>query len=589
MPNFFNNLSIRNKLIVLIGGTVSLLTASVLAMVWMQSLKQARAIVQEQLDTGRQLFDSAQQARYRSAAFETAATAAQANMITLFERRDREAACAEVARLMKKTSIPAGRFVSLRLPNGAPLALGIPGHPACDPQIMSWQLPDIHEAASGNPEITTWTSPEGKHFRIFAAAVPGHPEPLGTLSIGAQQDDTVAGMIKVRANAGTDVDVVLWKEDEGNPPKVIGISDTKLQPALAAALATQPDLRRPFSFQTADGEYEVEEVIVSDSGTNAIPIRNPEGIQSALVSSVTQRMHRFRVLEEYLAFLAVAALLLGVSVGFMVSRPISAPLVQLADAAREIEQGKYEAVEQLRSTHAAEGGASTDEIGMLSRAFVDMAGGLKQRFAMSKYMSRSAYEMLEQDGAGPAAERKWLALMFSDVRGFTAFSDGRDPAMVIERLNDVLGLEADVVRRFGGDVDKFVGDAMFAWFSGQDRCARAVAAAAEIVATLRERFGGKAGTQIGFGIHVGEVVIGSMGSQDRRDYTAIGRSVNLAARLCSAAEPGQILVSQAVATELEGAVTLNPLPDIRAKGFTEPVRVFEVTLAKYEAHVPSLK
>ena len=76
-----------------------------------------------------------------------------------------------------------------------------------------------------------------------------------------------------------------------------------------------------------------------------------------------------------------------------------------------------------------------------------------------------------------------------------------------------------------------------------------------------------------------------MGSQDRRDYTAIGRSVNLAARLCSAAEAGQILVSQAVATELEGAVTLNPLPDVRAKGFTEPVRVFEVVLAKYEPPV----
>jgi adenylate cyclase len=219
-----------------------------------------------------------------------------------------------------------------------------------------------------------------------------------------------------------------------------------------------------------------------------------------------------------------------------------------------------------------------------------MAGGLKQRFAMSKYMSRSAYQMLEQDGKGPAAERKWLALVFSDVRGFTAFSDDRDPALVIERMNDVLGLEADAVRRYGGDVDKFVGDAMFAWFSGADRCTRAVAAAAEIVAALHEKFGGKAGTQIGFGIHVGEVVVGSMGSQDRRDYTAIGRSVNLASRLCSAAEAGQILVSQAVATELEGAVTLNPLPAITAKGFSEPVRVFEVDLVKQEAPaIPSLK
>ena len=74
--------------------------------------------------------------------------------------------------------------------------------------------------------------------------------------------------------------------------------------------------------------------------------------------------------------------------------------------------------------------------------------------------------------------------------------------------------------------------------------------------------------------------MGSMGSQKRRDYTAIGRSVNLAARLCSAATSGQILASQAVATELEGSLSLNPLPPVSAKGFPEPVRVFEVDLAK---------
>jgi class 3 adenylate cyclase len=582
MPSFFNNLSIRNKLIVLIGGTVSLLTASVLALVWMQSLKQARSIVQEQLDNSRQLFDTAQQARYRAFAFETASNAAQSSMITIVEHREREAACAEVARLMQKTASKVPRLASIRLADGTLLAFGIDGHPACDPQIMSWRLPDVHEATPGAPEITTWTSPEKQVYLVFAVAVPGRDAALGTLSIGAQENDDMARAVKLRAG----VDVALWQEDDSNVSRITGISDGKLQNALVTALAAQPDLRHPFSFRAADGEYEVEEVVVSENG---MAVHNPGRVHSALVSSVTQRMQPFRILELYLAILAVVALLLGISVGFVVSHPISAPLVHLADAAREIEQGKYDLVEQLRSNHAAEGGASADEIGTLSRAFVDMAGGLKQRTAMSKYMSRSAYQMLEQDGKGPAAERKWMALVFSDVRGFTAFSDGRDPALVIERLNDVLGLEADAVRRFGGDVDKFVGDAMFAWFSGQDRCSRAVAAAAEIASTLRERFGGKAGTQIGFGIHVGEVVIGSMGSQDRRDYTAIGRSVNLAARLCSAAEAGQILVSQAVATELEGTVTLNPLPDIRAKGFTEPVRIFEVTLAKFEAPVPSLK
>jgi class 3 adenylate cyclase len=581
MPNFFNNLSIRNKLIVLIGGTVALLTASVLGMVWVQSLKQARAIVQEQLDTSRQLFDAVQQARYRARAFETASNAAQIAIEVPLEHRDREAACAEVARLMELPSISSQRtpgFVSIRMPDGATLALGVRGHAACDPAIMQWRLPDVHEAKPGVPEITTWSSPEEKLYRVFAAAVPGHVSAVGTFSLGAEEDDTLAQMIKQRAG----VDVVLWQEGDADPPRVIVISDAKLQPAVTAALEAEPDFRRAFSFQAGDGEYEVEEVTVSENG---MALHNPGRVRSALVSSVTRRMQPFRKLEWYLASLAVAALLLGACVGFIVSRPISTPLINLADAAKEIEQGKYDAIELIRSGHAARG-ASADEIATLARAFVEMAAGLKQRFAMSKYMSRSAYEMLGQDGAGPAAERKWLALVFSDVRGFTAFSDGRDPALVIERMNDVLGLEADAVRRYGGDVDKFVGDAMFAWFSGADRCTRAVAAAAEIVAALHEKFGGKAGTQIGFGIHVGEVVVGSMGSQDRRDYTAIGRSVNLASRLCSAAEPGQILVSQAVAMELEGAVNLNPLPAVTAKGFSEPVQVFEVDLAQQEAPVP---
>jgi class 3 adenylate cyclase len=603
MRDFFRNLSIRNKLIVMIGGTVSLLTAGVLALVWVQSLTQARAIVQEQLDSSRDQFDSAQQGRYKAKAFQTVSDAMRPDVLGPLEHRDREAACAEVARLMELPENHALGYMALRLPDGSPLALDVRGHAPCEPNTMAWRLPDVHEAAPGVPEITSWTSPEKKVYRVFAAAASSHSAAIGTFSLGAEENDQVATLIQQRANADsqsdqddkstphTRIDVVLWQEQEATPPRILGVSDPHLRDALTSALATAPNLRRPFSFHVGPSEYEVEEVVVPD--LTGIAIHNPARLRSALVSSVTDRMKPFRALELRLATLAVTALLLGVCMGFIFSRPISAPLMDLAAAAREIKEGKFEAVEQIRSRHSEQG---TDEIGTLSRAFVDMAGGLKQRYAMSKYMSRSAYQMIEQHEAGPAAERKWLALVFSDVRGFTAFSDDRDPALVIQRLNDVLGLEADVVRRYGGDVDKFVGDAMFAWFSGQDRCTRSVAAAAEIIAALQERFGGKQGTQIGFGIHVGEVVVGSLGSQDRRDYTAIGRSVNLAARLCSAAEPGQILVSQAVATELEGAVTLNPLPDIAAKGFPEPVRVFEVSLEAVPApggngstHAPALK
>ena len=577
MRKLLNDLSIRGKLVLLISGCVCVLTAAVLAVVWVQSEQQVRAIVQDQLESNRQLFASTERSHYQSRVYKGTALAASPAVIHAFEHNDRAEACAFLSRLLASPRFGPNDddldYVSIRRPDGSILAFAVQHHPVCDPQILSWQLADVHEALSGAPEITTWTGPDNGVYRIFAFPVRGHDGPLGFLNIGFEEDDGIAASAKSRSG----VDVVTWQEDENHQVRILGVSDPNLRSPLTKIFNENPDLHHALDFRARNGEYEIEEVFVSDTGMIE---HNPAGVHIAFVESVTRRMRPFRILEELLAGLALAALLLGTGLGFLFSGPISAPLVNLADAAREIEQGKYEAMESLRSAQADRFEAR-DEIGDLSRAFVEMAHGLKQRLAMSKYMSRTAYEMLEQSGsANLAGERKWLALIFSDVRGFTAFSENRDPALVIERLNEVLGLEADIVRRHGGDIDKFVGDAMFAWFSGPDRCRHAVEAAAEILSALKERLAGKAGTEIGFGIHVGEVVVGSMGSQDRRDYTAIGRSVNLAARLCSAAKSGQILVSEAVAIELEEAIPLIPLPPVPAKGFPEPVRVFEVDSAQ---------
>ena len=577
MRKFLNDLSIRGKLVLLISGSVCVLTAAVLTVVWFQSVRQVRAIVQDQLDANRQLLASAERNHYQSRVYKGTALAASPAVVHALERNDRAAACAFLSQVLASPRFGPNDddldYVSIRPRDGSILGFAVQHHPVCDPQTLSWHLADVHEALSGAPEITTWSGPDNAVYRIFAFPVRGPDGPIGFLNIGFEEDDGIAASAKLRSG----VDVVTWQQDEDNHVHILGVSDPSLRGPLTKLFDQNPDLQHPFDFHARNGEYEGEEVLVADTGMIE---HNPAGVHMAFIESVTRRMKPFRILEEFLAGLALAALLLGTGLGFFFSGVISAPLVNLAGAAREIEQGKYEAIESFRSAHADRFEAR-DEIGDLSRAFVDMARGLKQRFAMSKYMSRTTYQMLEQGGsANPAGERKWLALVFSDVRGFTAFSENRDPALVIERLNEVLGLEADVVRRHGGDVDKFVGDAMFAWFSGPDRCRHAVDAAVEILSGLQARYGGKAGTEIGFGVHVGEVVVGSMGSQDRRDYTAIGRSVNLAARLCSAAKSGQILVSEAVAIELEGTLSLNPLPPISAKGFPEPVRVFEVQPAK---------
>src|SRR4029077_20311065 len=127
---------------------------------------------------------------------------------------------------------------------------------------------------------------------------------------------------------------------------ILGVSDPNLRVPLTTVFDQSPDLRHPFDFRTPGGEYEVEELLVADTGMIE---NNPAGVHLAFVESVTNRMRPFRTLEEFLAGLALAALVLGTGVGFFFSGLISVPLVNLADAAREIKDGKYEAIESFRS------------------------------------------------------------------------------------------------------------------------------------------------------------------------------------------------------------------------------------------------
>src|SRR5262249_5126007 len=158
--------------------------------------------------------------------------------------------------------------------------------------------------------------------------------------------------------------------------------------------------------------------------------------------------------------------------------------------------------------------------------------------------------------------RTSLVILFSDVRQFSSFSENRDPEEVIGVLNEELSVEAEIIKTHQGDIDKFVADAVIAWFHGADRCVSAVQAPARMSNALRQRFNGKPGTTIGVGIHAGEVVVGSIGSKARKDYTAIGSTVNIAARLCPNAAVGQILISKAARVELGPEVKVKPLRPI---------------------------
>ncbi len=182
-------------------------------------------------------------------------------------------------------------------------------------------------------------------------------------------------------------------------------------------------------------------------------------------------------------------------------------------------------------------------------------------------------------------EPRATTMLFTDIRGFTSRSETMRAEDIVHMLNDYFERMVEIVFRFEGTLDKFVGDEIMALFgapvSGDNDPLRAVQCALAMLDELR-RFNadreekGLPSFEIGVGINTGEVVAGYIGSSKAMQYTVIGAPVNLAARLCSAAKGMQILLSEHTWSLVSAAFETNELEPISPKGIAQPVRVFEV-------------
>ena len=182
-------------------------------------------------------------------------------------------------------------------------------------------------------------------------------------------------------------------------------------------------------------------------------------------------------------------------------------------------------------------------------------------------------------------EKRHIAVLFVDIRGFTPLSEALEPEQVVEILNEYLSLVTDAIFKNGGTLDKFIGDAAMAIFNApfdsEDYIYKAVCAAKDIAAgsdriasKFMERFGKK--VSYGIGVNCGYAVVGNIGSEFRMDYTAIGDTVNTAARLEANAKAGQILISEFVYDNLRERIEVTEIGEIPLKGKSKGVMVYEV-------------
>jgi adenylate cyclase len=267
---------------------------------------------------------------------------------------------------------------------------------------------------------------------------------------------------------------------------------------------------------------------------------------------------------------------------FFYSKSITTPVRRLVDGTNLIREGNYSVEISI---------SNRDEIGRLAHAFTDMSKGLAERekikTAFGKFVNKEIAERVLRDEIQLGGESRQAAIFFSDIRSFTAISEKLTPREVVEFLNAYLTRMVDCVNQTHGVVDKFIGDAIMAvWGAPYSRgndtenainCALMMRKA---LAALNEGRGGERAPviEIGSGINTGEIIAGQIGSPERMEYTCIGDSVNLAARIESLTKPFQtdILISQHSYDLVKGIFKVEPMKKITVKGKMEPQQVYAV-------------
>jgi len=198
---------------------------------------------------------------------------------------------------------------------------------------------------------------------------------------------------------------------------------------------------------------------------------------------------------------------------------------------------------------------------------------------LARYVSLSTVQMVEKATSGEATQAGQTAdvtVLFSDIRGFTNIAENMNPQNVFEMLNLSLSRQINVVEDHHGIIDKLSGDEIMAVFEGPDMAQDALQCAIGIVRALCSPAASDwAG--VGIGINTGPVYIGSIGSETMKDYTVVGNTVNIAARLCGSANKFQILFTESTLKLIEGkGFQYRSLGKIVLKGIVSPMETFEL-------------
>ena len=302
----------------------------------------------------------------------------------------------------------------------------------------------------------------------------------------------------------------------------------------------------------------------------------PPAYQVSMYSLAEERRDQQQLRRAVLGF---AALGLAGAFGLatFLSHGLAVPIRELVAATTAVAQGNLSVQVPVRSA---------DEIGLLAHAFNDMTVGLAQKERYRNLLNLVADEavaeqLLSGTSVALGGERREVAVLFCDIRGFTELTRPMPPEEVIDMLNEHMTALTRVIKAHGGVVDKFIGDCVMAVFGaplrgGDDAVAAAKCALRMIAERERANRTSRHVLRVGIGLATGPVVAGCMGSADRLNYTVLGERVNLASRLCAQAGPMEIVIDTNTRARLPESAVTEALAPLQLKGFEAGVRAFRL-------------
>lgn len=384
--------------------------------------------------------------------------------------------------------------------------------------------PGLLAAAEQSDDLTAvWFAPGKSGGLELLVVVPLLlPEPSGWIVTGFEVDERFAHDFREL----TGVDVSFLRDLPQGASLVASSLPRDLRAMIAGSLAGR-DAASPAVF---------ESVLGADTWIGTLrPLPGDGQGRILLQRSLSAELAPFRGLQTSLIALTAGAMVASVLAAALMARRISRPVQDLSEGAKRIGAGVYDEPVAVRSR---------DELGRLAVAFNEMAAGLQERDRVRDLLGRHvspavASELMRRPGALGGEERE-VTVLFTDIRSFTALSEARSPTDLLDLLNAYFTELSTTVERHGGIVDKYIGDAVMAVFGAPVDCGNHALRAVECARALRAAVRSfndrceKAGLprlETGMGLATGRVVAGVMGSQSRHNYTFIGDTVNLAARL----------------------------------------------------------